>query len=66
MSTKAVDDYHMIADGDNICGRYFRRKGIPLTLLYALHGLRRFYPQKFDIHAVTVDLGFGNLDLSPY
>lgn len=60
---KAVDDYHMIADGDKIGGRYFRRKD-SLTLLYALHGLRRFYPQKFDIHAVTVDLGFGNLDLS--
>ena len=34
-----------------------------LTLLYALHGLKRFYPKKFEIHAVTVDLGFKNLDL---
>ena len=60
---KAVDDYHMIADGDKISVGISGGKDA-LTLLYALHGLRRFYPQKFDIHAVTVDLGFGNLDLS--
>ena len=61
--SKAVDDYHMIADGDKIAVGISGGKD-SLTLLYALHGLRRFYPQKFDIHAVTVDLGFGNLDLS--
>ena len=60
---KAVDDYHMIADGDKIAVGISGGKD-SLTLLYALHGLRRFYPQKFDIHAVTVDLGFGNRDLS--
>ena len=60
---KAVDDYHMIADGDKIAVGISGGKD-SLTLLYALHGLRRFYPQKFDIHAATVDLGFGNLDLS--
>ena len=60
---KAVDDYHMIADGDKIAVGISGGKD-SLTLLYALHGLRRFYPQTFDIHAVTVDLGFGNLDLS--
>lgn len=60
---KAVDDYHMIADRDKIAVGISGGKD-SLTLLYALHGLRRFYPQKFDIHAVTVDLGFGNLDLS--
>ena len=60
---KAVGDYHMIADGDKIAIGISGGKD-SLTLLYALHGLRRFYPQKFDIHAVTVDLGFGNLNLS--
>ena len=34
-----------------------------LTLLYALHSLKRFYPKTFDIHAVTVDLGFQNVNL---
>ena len=46
---KAVDDYHMIADGDKIAVGISGGKD-SLTLLYALHGLRRFYPQKFDIH----------------
>ena len=29
-----------------------------LCLLYALHGLKRFYPKKFDIIAITVDLWY--------
>lgn len=60
---KAVDDYHMIEEGDKIAVGISGGKD-SLTLLYALHSLRRFYPLHFDIHAVTVDLGFGNLDLS--
>ncbi|RAZ27320.1 tRNA 2-thiocytidine(32) synthetase TtcA, partial [Klebsiella oxytoca] len=30
---------------------------------WALKHLKRFYPASFDIHAVTVDLGFKNLNL---
>lgn len=59
---KAIDDYHMIEEGDKIAIGISGGKD-SLTLLYALSGLRRFYPQKFDIHAVTVDLGFDNLNL---
>lgn len=59
---KAVDDYQMIEEGDNIAIGISGGKD-SLTLLYALHGLKRFYPQHFEIHAVTVDLGFQNLDL---
>lgn len=59
---RAVDDYKMIEDGDYIAVGISGGKD-SLTLLYGLHGLRRFYPQKFDIHAVTVDLGFDNLNL---
>ena len=53
----------MIADGDKIAVGISGGKD-SLTLLYALSGLRRFYPQKFELMAVTVDLGFQNLDLS--
>lgn len=60
---RAVDDYHMIARGDKIAVGISGGKD-SLTMLYALNALKRFYPQKFTIHAVTVDLGFGNLDLS--
>ena len=59
---KAIDDYHMIDDGDRIAIGISGGKD-SLTLLYALHGLKRFYPKHFDIHAVTVDLGFDNLNL---
>lgn len=59
---KAVDDYHMIEAGDKIAVGISGGKD-SLTLLYALNGLKRFYPQPFDIHAVTVDLGFENLRL---
>lgn len=60
---RAVDDYQMIAQGDRIAVGISGGKD-SLTLLYALHGLKRFYPKHFEIHAVTVDLGFQNLDLS--
>lgn len=59
---RAVDDYHMIEDGDKIAVGISGGKD-SLTMLYALHGLKRFYPKKFEIHAVTVDLGFQNLNL---
>lgn len=54
---RAVDDYQMITDGDKIAVGISGGKD-SLTLLYALAGLRHFYPKKFEIMAVTVDLGF--------
>lgn len=59
---KAVDDYHMIKENDKIAIGISGGKD-SLTLLYALHGLKRFYPKPFELHAVTVDLGFDNLNL---
>ncbi len=59
---KAVDDYNMIEKNDKIAVGISGGKD-SLTLLYALHGLKRFYPKPFEIHAVTVDLGFQNLNL---
>jgi Predicted ATPase of the PP-loop superfamily implicated in cell cycle control len=59
---RAIDDYHMIEEGDKIAVGISGGKD-SLTLLYALHGLMRFYPKHFTLHAVTVDLGFENLKL---
>lgn len=59
---RAVDDYQMIETNDHIAVGISGGKD-SLTLLYGLHGLMRFYPKPFQIHAVTVDLGFDNLDL---
>lgn len=60
---KAVDDYGMIKEGDRIAIGISGGKD-SLTLLYALAHLRIFYPNHFEIHAITVDLGFGNFHLN--
>lgn len=62
LARQAIDDYHMIGNGDQIAVGISGGKD-SLTLLYALHGLMRFYPQRFTLCAVTVDLGFDNLHL---
>ena len=59
---KAVDDYHMIEEGDKIAIGISGGKD-SLCLLYALQSLQHFYPKKFSLVAVTVDLGFNNLNL---
>ncbi len=61
---KAVDDYQMIDEGDHIAIGISGGKD-SLTLLYALHGLKRFYPKKFTISAITIDLGYEKFDTEP-
>ena len=58
---RAVDDYNMIEEGDKIAVGISGGKD-SLTLLNALSHLRRFYPKHFELEAITVDLGFGNMD----
>lgn len=63
LARKAIDDYQMIEEGDKIAIGISGGKD-SLALLYALAGLRRFYPKKFTLEAITVDLGFPRFDLS--
>ena len=56
LTRQAIDNYHMIEDGDHIAVGLSGGKD-SLTLLYALHYLKRFYPKKFELSAITVDLG---------
>ena len=58
---RAVDDYGMIDSGDKIAVGLSGGKD-SLALLYALHGLKRFYPNKFEIHGISVDLGYEGFD----
>ena len=60
---RAIDDYGMIEDGDKIAVGISGGKD-SLTLLYALHGLKRFYPHPFELEAITVDLGHPGFDLT--
>ena len=60
---KDIDDYKMIEDGDKIALGISGGKD-SLSLLYAISHLRRFYPKKFEIEAITVDIGFEESDFS--
>lgn len=63
LTRQAVDACQLIDDGDNIAVGISGGKD-SLALLYALENLRRFYPKKFRLQAITVDLGFEGFDLS--
>lgn len=60
---RAIDEYQMIDDGDKIAIGVSGGKD-SLTLLYALCGLRKFYPKKFELEAITVNLGYEQTDFS--
>ncbi len=58
---RAVDEYRMIEEGDKVAVGLSGGKD-SVTLLYILAGLRRFYPKKFDLCAITVDMGLKGTD----
>lgn len=61
---RCAEDYHMIAPGDRIAVGVSGGKD-SLTLLYLLAALRRYYPVKYDLHAITIDMGLDGMDFSP-
>ncbi len=60
---RGVDDYKMINEGDKITIGVSGGKD-SLALLCGMANLQRFYPKKFDLCAVTLDMGFG-MDFTP-
>lgn len=60
---QAIDAYEMIEENDKVAIGISGGKD-SLGLLYALAGLKEFYPKKFELVAITVDLGYEGFDLS--
>lgn len=56
---RAVDDYGMIEDGDRIAVGVSGGKD-SLTLLCGLAGLLKFYPKKFELVAISLNMGFAD------
>lgn len=58
---RAVDEYKMIKKGDKVAVGLSGGKD-SVALLYALSGLKRFYPESFDLCAIHVDMGLKDAD----
>ena len=61
---RAVDDYSMIEEGDVIAVGVSGGKD-SMALLKTLAEMRRFYPKKYEVKAITVNMGFEGADFSP-
>lgn len=60
---QAIEDYHMIEEGDKIAVGVSGGKD-SLTLLYAMKLLQGFYPKKFELYAITCNVGFEGMNFS--
>lgn len=61
---RCVEDYDMIQEGETIAVGVSGGKD-SLLLLTALAQLRRFYPKRFELAAITIDSGVPGMDFAP-
>lgn len=61
---RCIEDYDMISEGDRIAVGVSGGKD-SLTLLAVLAALREYYPKKFELEAVSIDMGLEGMDFSP-
>ena len=62
--TKAVRQYELVKEGDRVAVGVSGGKD-SLALLVALTQLSRFYPEKFEVVAITLEMGYDEMDFSP-
>ena len=60
---RCVEDYNMIEEGDRIAVGISGGKD-SLTALLAMKRLQSFYNKNFYLEAITIDMGFDNMDFS--
>lgn len=58
---RCIEDYHMIEEGDRIAVGVSGGKD-SLTLLYLLAQVREYYPKRFALEALSIDMGLGGMD----
>ena len=61
---RCVDDYGMINDGDRIAVGVSGGKD-SLLLLRAMKHLQGYYPKKFYLEGITIELGYEGMDFTP-
>ncbi len=63
LTRQGIEAYKMIEDGDRIAVGVSGGKD-SLTLLLAMKALKQFYPARFELMAITCDVGFDGMDFS--
>ena len=57
LTRRAIEEYHMIDEGDRVAVGVSGGKD-SLVLLVALAELSKYYPKKFTVVALTLDMGY--------
>lgn len=61
---RAIDDYNMIEEGDRIAVGVSGGKD-SVALMMAMNALKIFYPKKFELIGITLDMGFEGFNTEP-
>ena len=61
---RCADDFGMLREGDRVAVGVSGGKD-SMALLAALAQLRRYHPSRFELEAVTIDMGFPGMDFAP-
>lgn len=60
---RAIEDYRMIEDGDRVAVGISGGKD-SMALLRAMAAIRDFLPERFELFAITIDMGFSGMDFA--